>query len=81
MTGRLGAGEQRWNGWTLTQPQREDWGLTGPVHDHRVLYTLETFTPLEGWNGVITPHRRDWSPEGGPVYRRNLLLEVVRPCG
>ncbi|WP_309571293.1 hypothetical protein [Deinococcus sp.] len=56
----------------------------GPAHDHRVLYTIETFVPvftqagfdvrpLEWWDAAGTFHHTDWRVDDGPVYRTRLL--------
>lgn len=133
----IGAGEQRWDGWTPTQQadlnllepasfaaffgdRRADaflcehvWehltveegeraarlvytylkpggrlrvAVNGPglAHDHRVLYTLDTLTPvftqagfdvrpLEWWDADHTFHHADWEVLDGPVYRSRHL--------
>ncbi|PTA68343.1 class I SAM-dependent methyltransferase [Deinococcus arcticus] len=59
-------------------------GGPGPAHDHRVLYTLDTFAPLftqagfevqplEWWDAAGTFHQQPWAPAGGPVYRTARL--------
>lgn len=56
----------------------------GPAHDHRVLYTLESFvpvftgagfavTPLEYWAVDGTFHSSDWDVKAAPVYRSSAL--------
>ncbi|WP_230284766.1 methyltransferase domain-containing protein [Deinococcus sp. 23YEL01] len=56
----------------------------GPAHDHRVLYTLATLTPvftqagfdvqpLEWWDADHTFHYADWDVLDGPVYRSRHL--------
>ena len=52
----------------------------GPAHDHRVLYTIDTFPavftqagfdvhPLEGWDAASNFHHTDWQADDAPVYR------------
>lgn len=59
-------------------------GGPGPAHDHQVVYTLDTLTPvftqagfdvrpLEWWDAAGHFHHRPWNPEGGPVYRSSRL--------
>ncbi|WP_143341948.1 class I SAM-dependent methyltransferase [Deinococcus indicus] len=56
----------------------------GLAHDHRVLYTLATLTPvftqagfdvrpLEWWDADHTFHHADWDVLDGPVYRSRHL--------
>ncbi|GHF56688.1 hypothetical protein GCM10017781_36270 [Deinococcus metalli] len=56
----------------------------GPAHDHFVLYTVETLTPvfedagfrvrpLEWWDAAGTFHHVPWRVEDGPVYRSRRL--------
>lgn len=56
----------------------------GPAHDHRVLYTEGTLTPvfaqagfevrpLEWWDADHTFHHADWKVQDGPIYRSRRL--------
>ncbi|MFC6802484.1 hypothetical protein ACFQDE_12830 [Deinococcus caeni] len=56
----------------------------GPEHDHRVLYTLDTLTPvftqagfdvrpLEWWDADHTFRHADWDVRDGPIYRSRHL--------
>ncbi|THF88897.1 hypothetical protein E7T09_06930 [Deinococcus sp. KSM4-11] len=56
----------------------------GPAHDHRVLYTIDTFAPvftragfdvrpLEWWDAAGTFHQTDWQADAAPIYRSRQL--------